>query len=115
MGFTVRESADGPTALRTALHSEITLLITELYLASGLERCLVRATRREPGLKRIKILVVSDHGGAEDREWALAAGADAYLIKPVRLGRILQVAVRLATTRQQSRAELRATPIEHME
>jgi two-component system chemotaxis response regulator CheY len=115
MGFTVRESADGSTALRTALHSEVTLLITELYLPSGDERCLVRATRREPGLKRVKILVVSEHAEAEDREWALAAGADAYLIKPIRLGRILQVAVRLATTRQQSRAEVRASHIEHTE
>jgi CheY-like chemotaxis protein len=68
----------------------------------------VRALRREPGLKRVKILVVSDHGGDEDRAWALAGGADAYLIKPVRLGRLLQIAARLATSRNQSRAEWRA-------
>jgi DNA-binding response OmpR family regulator len=112
MGFNVRESTDGAAALRTALNAEISLLITELYLPSGGERCLVRATRREAGLRRVKILVISDHGASEDREWALAAGADAYLIKPVRVGRILQVAVRLATTRQQSRGEVRATHIE---
>ena len=108
MGFHVRESADGPSALRTALRSEISLLITELYLRSDDDRCLVRAARREPGLKRVKILVVSDHSSEEDRAWALAAGADAYLIKPIRIGRMLQVAARLATTRQQSRGELRA-------
>jgi DNA-binding response OmpR family regulator len=107
MGFDVRESADGPNALRTALRSDVALLVTELYLPSGAERCLVRAARREPGLKRLKILVISDHGADEDRSWALSAGADAYLIKPVRLGRMLQVAARLATSRQQSRGELR--------
>lgn len=107
MGFEVRESADGSNALRTALRSDVSLLITELYLPSGAERCLVRAARREPGLKRLKILVISDHGGDEDRGWALSAGADAYLIKPIRLGRMLQVAARLATSRQQSRGELR--------
>ncbi|HEY9226950.1 MAG TPA: response regulator [Gemmatimonadaceae bacterium] len=108
MGFAVREASDGATALRTALRSEIALLVTELYLPSGAEKCLVRAARLEAGLKRVMILVVSLHAGNEDRQWALAAGADAYLIKPIRLGRLLQVAARLATTRHQSRGELRA-------
>lgn len=112
MGFQVRESADGAAALRTALRSEVSLLITELYLPSGEERCLVQATRREPGLKRVKILVVSDHASDDDRAWALGAGADAYLVKPVRLGRMLQIAARLATSRQQSRGELRAPSTE---
>ena len=31
----------------------------------------------------------------EDRAWALSAGADAYLVKPIQLGRMLQVASRL--------------------
>ena len=44
-----------------------------------------------------------------DRVWALAAGADAYLVKPIRVGRLLQIAARLATTRNQSRGELRAS------
>jgi DNA-binding response OmpR family regulator len=108
MGFHVRESADGASALRTALRSEIALLITELYLPSGAERCLVRAARREPGLRRVKILVVSNHSSDDDRAWALAAGADAYLVKPIRLGQMLQISARLATTRNQSRGELRA-------
>ena len=99
MGFQVRESADGGGALSTAMRSQIDLLITELYLPTPKERCLVRATQREPALRYMKILVVSDHATAEDRDWALAAGADAYLIKPVRLGRMLQVAGRLAVSR----------------
>jgi two-component system cell cycle response regulator DivK len=108
MGFNVRECADGPSALRAALNSEISLLITELYLRSSGDRCLVRAARREPALTRIKILVVSDYSSESDRSWALAAGADAYLIKPIRLGRMLQIAARLATTRNQSQGEVRA-------
>ena len=109
IGFHVRESADGVSALRTALASEVTLLITELYLPSGSERCLVRATRKEAALKRIKILVVSGHSSDEDRAWALAAGADAYLVKPVPLGRMLQISAGLATNRTQSRGEVRAS------
>jgi len=108
MGFRVRESADAGDALLAAMRSQVDLLVTELYLPTQDERCLVRATRRESALRHMKILVVSDHSAAEDRNWALAAGADAYLIKPVRLGRMLQVAGRLATSRERSRGEVRA-------
>jgi DNA-binding response OmpR family regulator len=109
MGFAVRENDDGDSALQTALHSEVALLITELYMPSGEDRCLVRAVRRQPGLKRMKILVISEHAGEEDRLWALGGGADAYLVKPLRLGRMLQVAARLATLRYRSRTEFRAS------
>ena len=109
MGFRVSESATGTAALQIAMHTEISLLITELYLATGDERCLVRAARREPGLRRVKILAISNHSTDDDRAWALTAGADGYLIKPVRLGRVLQVAARLATSRQPSRAKARHT------
>lgn len=109
MGFHVLESGDGSAALTMSLRSEVNLLVTELYLASGGHRCLVRATRREAGLRRVKILVVSNHDAPDDRKWALAAGADAFLSKPVALGRMLQLSSQLATSRQQSRGEARAT------
>jgi DNA-binding response OmpR family regulator len=107
MGFTVIEAGDAASGLRVALASEVALLVTELYLPSDGSRCLVPAARGEPGLSRLKILVVTDHGADEDRVWALTSGADAYLLKPVRLGRMLQVSARLATTRATSRAEAR--------
>jgi DNA-binding response OmpR family regulator len=109
MGFGVSETATGTAALQIAMHTEISLLITELYLSTGDERCLVRAARREPALRRVKILAISDHCTNDDRSWALTAGADGYLVKPVRLGRMLQVAARLATSRQPSRANGRHT------
>lgn len=108
MGFHVRESSDPSGALMTAMRSQVDLLVTELYLPTRTERCLVRASRREPALRHMKILVVSNHATADDRNWALAAGADAYLIKPVRLGRMLQVAGRLAMSREHGRGRLRA-------
>lgn len=113
MGFRILESGDGSTALTMALRAEVNLLITELYLSTNGDRCLVYAARQEPGLRRVKILVVSEHGASEDRQWALSGGADAYLIKPVRLGRMLQVSARLASSRQQSRAEVRAAGATH--
>jgi len=108
MGFHVLESSDGAGALSMSLRSEVALLVTELYVASGAQRCLVRAVRREPGLQRLKILVVSAHDTAEDRQWALTSGADAYLVKPVPLGRMLQLSAQLANSRQQSRGVSRS-------
>jgi DNA-binding response OmpR family regulator len=107
MGFHVSESVSGTAALHIAMNTEINLLITELYLSTGAERCLVWAARQEQALRRVKILAISNHSRDEDRTWALTSGADGYLIKPVRLGRMVQVAARLATSRQQSRAKAR--------
>jgi DNA-binding response OmpR family regulator len=109
MGFQVRESTDGAAALSAAMRSQIDLLVTDLYLPAGAECCLVRAARREAALRHTKILVVSYHATADDHHWALAAGADAYLVKPIRLGRMLQVAGRLAMSRDRSRGEVRAS------
>jgi DNA-binding response OmpR family regulator len=109
MGFHVRESTDSEGALRAAMRSEINLLITELYLPTGAEPCLVRATRRQRGLRRMKILVVSERSTADDRAWALTEGADAYLVKPVRLGRLLQVAGRLAMSSERRSTEILAS------
>jgi len=89
MGFRVLETGDGASALKMALRSEVNLLITELYLDTNDDRCLVHAARQEPGLRRVKILVVTEHG------------------------RILQVSARLAASRQQSRAEVRAAGATH--
>jgi DNA-binding response OmpR family regulator len=108
MGFALIEAGDAASGLRAALSHEVALLVTELYLPSEGSRCLVLAARREPGLSRLKILVVTDHAADDDRAWALKNGADAYLLKPVRLGRMLQVSARLATMRGPSRAEGRA-------
>jgi DNA-binding response OmpR family regulator len=108
MGFHVKEGSDATSGLRAALGTEVALLITELYLPSKAGRCLVRAVRRETTLSRLKILVVTGHSSDDDRAWALANGADAYLVKPIRLGRMLQVSAQLATTRAPSRGERRA-------
>ena len=111
MGFQIREATSGGAALDVLLRSEIALVISELYLATRSQPCLVRAARDEPALRRVKILIVSEHAREQDRTWALASGADAYLAKPIRVGRLFQVAARLATSRRQDRADARHTQL----
>lgn len=106
LGLHVREASDGGSALRAIQHSQVSLLVAELYLTTGTESCLVRAARHEAALNSVKILVITDRALDEDRTWALSAGADAYLVKPIRLSRMLQVAAQLAASRRPSRGEL---------
>jgi DNA-binding response OmpR family regulator len=103
MGFHVSETDDGSTALDIAMRSDVCLLITELDLPSGIDRCLIPAMRREAALRRVRILAVSSHVGGDDRAWALTGGADAYLAKPVRLGQLLQVTRTLTAVRRRMR------------
>jgi CheY-like chemotaxis protein len=99
MGHYVLEVADGDAAMAIVLRTELALLVTELYVPAGDAPCLVRAVRRMPALRRMKVLVYSARAAATDHEWALAAGADAYLTKPTSVGQLLQVAGRLAQSR----------------
>jgi CheY-like chemotaxis protein len=106
LGLHVREASDGGSALRAIQHSQVSLLVAELYLPTGTESCLVRAARHEPALQSVKILVVTNSMLDADREWALSAGADAYLVKPVLVSRMLQVAAQLAASRRPSRGQV---------
>jgi two-component system chemotaxis response regulator CheY len=110
MGYGVMEVADGDTALALALRSELALTVTELYVPTGDAICLVRAIRRMPALRRMKVLAYTAFISMGDREWAFAAGADAFLTKPTSVGQLLQVAGRLAQNR--SHAGHRALPRE---
>jgi CheY-like chemotaxis protein len=109
MGYAVVEAGNGGSALRLASRSEIALTVTELYLPTDAEPCLVRAIGQTPALKRMKVLAYTKHAAESDRQWALRAGADAFLAKPTQLGRLLQVAGGLASSRSSSRREARGT------
>jgi CheY-like chemotaxis protein len=99
MGYAVLEVENGDAAMAIVLRSELALLVTELYVPAGDSPCLVRAIRRMPALRRMKVLAYSACAAASDHEWAFAAGADAYLTKPTSVGQLLQVAGRLAQSR----------------
>jgi CheY-like chemotaxis protein len=107
MGFPVVEAPNGETALRALCAWEVGLLVTDLYLPTGTEPCLVRSLRRDAALRGIKVLVVTGHGGTRDRDWAVREGADAFLARPTELGRVLQLANRLASSRGPARRAVR--------
>jgi CheY-like chemotaxis protein len=108
MGFPVVEAANGENALRALGARDVGLLVTDLYLRNGNEPCLVRALRRDAALGGVKVMVLTDHALHADREWAMREGADAYLARPAEMGRVLQMASRLASSRTPARRAGRA-------
>ena len=95
----VLHAADAPSALAMLAERPIAVLVTELYLPSGEDDCLVHAVRRNNAFRKTRIVAHTHRSMAADREWAMRAGADAYLIKPTRPQRMRYVVGRLSTAR----------------
>ncbi len=81
-GFQVTAAFDGIAGLAQLQKSPPDLLVLDLMLPklSGLEIC--KAARREAGLNRIPILMLSARGEEADRVIGLELGADDYVTKP---------------------------------
>jgi CheY-like chemotaxis protein len=99
LGCTILHANDGPTALRMVRSQRVKLVMTELYLQTGDDECLIHAIRRDRELRGTRTLAHTHRSLPADREWAMRAGADAYLIKPTRAERLRYVVGRLTTTR----------------
>jgi len=81
--YEIHEVADAPTALvmAGALIPELVLLDVMMPGAfDGLEAC--RRLRADARFARTRIILLSARGQSADIEAGLAAGADAYVLKP---------------------------------
>lgn len=96
------QAGDGPTGLRLAASHKAAVIVTELYLGTGDDECFIHAVRRDPALKRTRVVAHTNRSLTADREWAMRAGADAYLIKPTRAQRVRYVVSRLLGERKSS-------------
>jgi CheY-like chemotaxis protein len=79
-GYKVVEAGDTASAMNMLNRSEIGLVVTELYLPIGKSRCLVRAIRKAPALRRTRVLAYTTHGRRQDRAYARRSGAQGYVI-----------------------------------
>lgn len=81
-GLEVRTEGSGTAGLRATkeMHPDIVLIDWMMQDISGLEIC--RAVRADHALDDVRLVVVSGRADEADIEWAYAAGADEYVVKP---------------------------------
>ena len=110
-GYSVLEEQDAARALDLVRRREIALVITELYLPAADERCLLRAIRGSDALRRTNVLALTRHGASADRSWAMAEGADGYVLKRNGSTRLLDVVSRLGVASRGRAARMRRARI----
>jgi two-component system chemotaxis response regulator CheY len=79
----VTEADDGVDALRKLNGNRFDIIITDINMPimDGLK--LVKRIRSDETYKDVPIIVVTTEGSQEDRQRALALGANAYITKPI--------------------------------
>ena len=88
----VVEAQDGMDGLRkvTSDHFDLALVDINMPVMDGLK--LISLIRGEDNLKDMRICVITTEGASEDRDRALALGADEYLTKPIQAHKVLAIA-----------------------
>ncbi|AMV72010.1 response regulator [Desulfuromonas carbonis] len=94
-GLTIVEANDGVDGLKKLSSDKFDLIFTDINMPimDGLK--LVSLARNDPGYKAVPIVIITTEGANEDRERALAIGANDYITKPIQTIRIIEVAKKL--------------------
>lgn len=88
-GLTVLEADDGVDALRKMAAGQLDIILTDINMPimDGLK--LVKRVRSDEALKNIPIVIITTEGAEEDRQRALALGANAYITKPIQAPQVI--------------------------
>lgn len=94
-GLNIVEANDGVDGLKKLASQKFDLILTDINMPimDGLK--LVSLVRNDPGYKDIPIVIITTEGASEDRDRALALGANDYITKPIQTTKILDTAKRL--------------------
>ncbi len=85
----VTEADDGVDALKKLQAAKFDILITDINMPimDGLK--LVSLVRKDETHKEIPIVIITTEGAQEDRQRALALGANAYITKPIQAPQVI--------------------------
>ncbi len=85
----VIEADDGVDALRKLAATKLDIILTDINMPimDGLK--LVKRVRTDEALKSIPIVIITTEGAEEDRQRALALGANAYITKPIQAPQVI--------------------------
>ncbi|MGK6354052.1 response regulator [Sphingomonas sp. DT-207] len=89
-GFDTEPVSDGREAVAKTRSFEPDLVVMDIQMphVTGLE--LIEEMKRDPELCAIPIMAVTAYAGREDEERIRAAGANAYVSKPISLARFME-------------------------
>ncbi len=91
-GIRIVEANDGVDGLKKLAAERFDIIFTDINMPvmDGLK--LISLVREDGNYREIPIVVITTEGAVEDRERALALGANDYITKPIQPNRILDVA-----------------------
>jgi two-component system chemotaxis response regulator CheY len=94
-GVTVVEANDGVDGLKKLSSDQFDLILTDINMPvmDGLK--LVSLIRNDATHKNVPIIIITTEGAQEDKDRALALGANAFVTKPVQSASILKLAQEL--------------------
>ncbi|HLB05436.1 MAG TPA: response regulator [Thermodesulfobacteriota bacterium] len=87
----ITEASDGVDGLKKIAGGRFDLILTDINMPimDGLK--LVSLVRNDPLNKGIPIVVITTEGGQEDRDRAMALGANSYITKPIQSANLLTI------------------------
>ncbi len=87
--LTVVEAEDGVDGLRKLANNKFDLVITDINMPimDGLK--LVKRIRNDEVHKDVPIIIITTEGSTEDRQRAMALGANAYITKPIQAPQVI--------------------------
>jgi two-component system chemotaxis response regulator CheY len=85
----VVEADDGVDALKKLASSRFDIILTDINMPimDGLK--LVKRVRTDEVHKMVPVIIITTEGGEEDRQRALALGANAYITKPIQAPQVI--------------------------
>ncbi len=85
----VTEAEDGVDGLRKLASGRFDLVITDINMPimDGLK--LVKRIRSDETHKDVPIIIITTEGSTEDRQRAMALGANAYITKPIQAPQVI--------------------------
>ena len=91
-GISIIEASDGVDGLKKLAAEKFDLIFTDINMPimDGLK--LVSLLRNDANYKQTPIVVITTEGAQEDRERALALGANDYITKPIQANKIMDIA-----------------------
>ena len=89
-GFLTEPVRDGRDAIPKARDFMPDLMVTDIQLPHVSGEELIRQMKLDATLRMIPIMAVTAYAGHEDGERIRAAGADAYVSKPISLARFME-------------------------